>query len=75
MESLLIPVLSNMAPAPLKPYTLKDLARLYDTSSKVMRGWLRTAQLLVDRVGYYYNINQVDNIFKHLGHPETDTNQ
>lgn len=59
-------------PAPIKPYNLEELARLYDISTRIMRGWLLKAGMLNIRTGYYYTVSQVEKIFSHLGPPQVD---
>jgi len=56
---------------PIKPYSLKELAALYNVSKNTFKKWLEPVNRQIGkRVGYYYNIHQVKIIFKHLGIPE-----
>ena len=57
-------------PAWVKPYTVKELCALYETSFKTFKKWLRPFQeLLGVRVGWYYSVRQVEVIFYKLGVP------
>ena len=54
----------------LKPYTLAQLAKLYNVSPKVMRRWLQSMQpQLGERRGGYYTMNQVLHNIQKLGVP------
>lgn len=50
---------------PIKAYTLKDLAGIYETSLYHMRKRLKKIKKAVgEREGYFYEIEQVRKIFK-----------
>ena len=54
----------------LKAYSLKELAGLYECSSKTMRTWLKPFEKeLGPRMGHYYTPKQVKIIFERLGIP------
>ncbi len=54
----------------VKPYTIKELCVLYETSVKTFRKWLKPFQdVLGVRVGWYYSVRQVELIFFRLGVP------
>jgi len=54
----------------IKPYTLIELARMYDVDRKTFRGWLKPFQKeLGERRGRYYSIPQVKLIFQKLDTP------
>ncbi len=54
----------------IKPYSLKELAGLYNVSKNTFKKWLEPVKSQIGkRVGYYYSVHQVEIIFKHLGVP------
>ena len=62
--------MKSSEPLVIRPYTLKDLARLYDVHIKVIRGWLKMHDKYIGRrKGHYYTSLQVQVIFDRLGPP------
>ena len=62
----------NLLVREVKPYTMKELCKIYQVSDKTMRKW--TAPFLDQigkRQGHIYNVTQVDVIFSKLGVPST----
>lgn len=56
----------------IKPYTVKELSKLYGVSRITFRKWLnKFKDELGDRDGSFYSIPQVKIIFKHLDLPST----
>ena len=56
----------------IKPYSLGELAKLYDVDRKTFRGWLTPFQKEIGkREGRYYTIRQIKIIFKKLDFPMT----
>jgi hypothetical protein len=54
----------------IKPYTPSEIAALYGVSWRVMNGWLKYHKDAIgDRIGLYYNVNQVKIILEKLGFP------
>ena len=54
----------------IKPYSIGELAKLYDVDRKTFRTWLKPIiKELGKREGRYYNIRQVKIIFKKLDFP------
>ncbi len=54
----------------IKPYNLKELAVLYGVSARTFRKWLSPFKdQLGNRIGYFYTISQVKEIFSRLGLP------
>jgi hypothetical protein len=54
----------------LKPYSIGELAKLYDVDRKTFRSWLKPIMKeLGKRQGRYYNIKQMKIIFKQLDFP------
>ena len=54
----------------LKPYTLKELCYMYDTTVKTFHRWLRPfAEEIGARNGRYFSVLQVQIILKRLGMP------
>ena len=54
----------------LKPYSMKELAEMYDVCGKTFKRWLVPfGKEVGERHGRYYNINQVKVIFEKLGLP------
>ncbi len=55
----------------LKPMCLSDLAILYGVSRPTIRLWLKPiADKIGTRIGYKYNVRQVEIIFNHLSLPD-----
>ncbi|MDR1543884.1 MAG: DUF4248 domain-containing protein [Prevotellaceae bacterium] len=53
-----------------KPKTMKELAAAYSVSKKTFKNWLQYPPLdSLRKNGYYFSINQVEEIVKHLGEP------
>ena len=58
---------------PVKTYSVKELAGLYNISSKTLKNWLTPFEKEIgERRGYFYYPKQVKIIFEKLGLPETD---
>jgi len=54
----------------VKPYSLKELARLYEISEYIFKTWLKPIEPQIGSVfGQCYNIRQVELIFKNFGVP------
>lgn len=54
----------------LKPCTLTDLARLYETTPKTMKKWLQPFTIVIGiKRGRYYTVKQVEIIFEKLCPP------
>lgn len=54
----------------VKPYTIGELAELYDISTRTLRRWLKPFQKEIGpRIGHYYRIQQVKVIFSRLDLP------
>lgn len=59
-----------MTQAPIKPYTILELAGLYSVSRKVFNSWIDYfCPKLGELTGKIYTILQVELIFERLGHP------
>lgn len=57
--------------AHLKPYTLKQLALMYNVPIRTFQRWLRPFNSRIGkRVGHFYNLLQVQIIFQSLGTPQ-----
>lgn len=63
-------------PAPIKPYSTKELCALYDIGSRTFYSWMGKIKtdLLGPQIGNKWNVRQVKFMFEHWGHPETQTN-
>ena len=56
----------------LRPYKIKDLAALYNTTTKTFRKWLIPFKKDIgERQGHFYSILQVKIIFKKLSFPQS----
>ena len=56
----------------LKPYTVLELARMYEVSDRTLKKWLKPFEEEVGKKnGYFYTIAQVKIIFEKLGMPGT----
>jgi hypothetical protein len=54
----------------IRPYTHRELAALYNVSTKTLRRWLVPfANEIGPRIGYYHTPAQVAIIFRVLGYP------
>ncbi len=54
----------------VRPYTNKELARLYQVSTGILRGWLKLhAKAIGPKHGWYFTALQVRIIFERLGEP------
>ena len=54
----------------LRPYTVLDLAKMYEVSDKTMKKWIKPFESEVgEKNGYFYSIAQVQVIFQKLGAP------
>jgi hypothetical protein len=61
-----------MIDAPIKAYTLKQIAGLYGVSVQTLRGWIEKINDKVgERVGYIYTPAQVRIMFEHFDPPQT----
>jgi len=57
---------------PVKTYSVKEVAGLYNISSKTLKKWLTPFEKEIgERRGYFYYPKQVKIIFEKLGLPET----
>jgi hypothetical protein len=57
--------------APSQPYTTDELAMLYGITAKTFLKWLKPFQDEIgEKIGWYFNIRQVNIIFEKLGRPE-----
>ena len=60
----------KFAVSDVKPYTMKELCKIYQVSDKTMRKWLSPfSDQIGKRQGPIYNVAQVDIIFTKLGVP------
>lgn len=56
---------------PAQAYTTEELALLYNITKKTFLKWLTPFQNEIgQKIGWYYNIRQVNIIFEKLGRPE-----
>lgn len=56
---------------PIKAYSMKEIAELYDVSRGTMRSWLIPFKNEIGlRRGHYFNPKQMKVIFEKLGIPE-----
>jgi hypothetical protein len=57
--------------APLQPYTTDELSLLYGITPKTFLKWVSPFQEEIGKkIGWYFNIRQVNIIFDRLGRPE-----
>lgn len=57
--------------APSQPYTTEELSLLYGITTKTFLKWiLPFKEQIGQKIGWYYNIRQVNVIFENLGRPE-----
>jgi hypothetical protein len=62
--------------APSQPYTTDELAMLYGITPKTFLKWLDPFKKEIgDKIGWYFNIRQVNLIFEKLGRPERSESQ
>jgi hypothetical protein len=67
--------------APIKPYTKKEMRRLYaDISQPTFWRWLKPIMPELEQTGYLphnhlFTVKQVEIIFKHLGNPVIESNK
>jgi hypothetical protein len=55
---------------PIRAYTHKELAALYDVSWPTFQRWLEPhAEVIGPKLGHFYNAKQVESIFEKLGRP------
>lgn len=58
---------------PLQPYTTDELALLYGITAKTFLRWLVPFEEAIGKkIGWYFNIRQVEIIFEKLGRPEKE---
>ncbi len=58
---------------PLQPYTTDELAFLYGITAKTFLRWLVPfGEVIGKKIGWYFNIRQVEIIFEKLGRPEKE---
>lgn len=56
---------------PAQAYTTEELALLYNITSKTFLKWIAPFQNEIgQKIGWYFNIRQVNIIFEKLGRPE-----
>ncbi len=56
----------------MKPYMLKELAAIYGVDKRTFLKWIKPYnEEIGQRIGHYYNINQVKIIFWKLSLPNT----
>lgn len=56
---------------PLRPYSLKELAALYDVKPRTVKIWLQPfSSDIGDKKGRFYTIKQVEIIFDKIGEPK-----
>lgn len=62
----------NFVVREVKPYTIKELCKIYQVSDKTMRKWLSPfSDQIGKRQGHIYNVAQINVIFSNLGVPST----
>lgn len=56
----------------IKAYTISELAAIYKVCSKTFKKWIEPfAEVIGEKRGRYYNVNQVKIIFEKIGIPHT----
>lgn len=56
---------------PTQPYTTDELAMLYGITSKTFLKWIEPFKNEIgQKIGWYFNVRQVNIIFEKLGRPE-----
>jgi hypothetical protein len=59
--------------APLQPYTTEEMAELYNITTKTFLKWLEPFKNDIgEKIGWYFNIRQVEIMFEKLGRPEIE---
>ncbi len=54
----------------VKPYSIAQLSKLYGVSTRTFKKWMPPIKEKVGIIrGRFYNVNQVEVFFKHLGLP------
>lgn len=54
----------------VRPYMVNELSRLYSISEPTMTNWIKSINDKIgERVGRYYNVRQVKEMFDHFGVP------
>jgi hypothetical protein len=54
----------------VKPYTLDELAGIYEVNWRTLKKWLQPFEIEIgEKIGRYYTIRQVEIIFDKLGYP------
>ncbi len=55
----------------VRPYSLKELAALYDVKPRTVKIWLQPfSSVIGDKKGRFYTIKQVEIIFDKIGEPK-----
>lgn len=55
----------------LRPYSLKELAALYDVKPRTVKIWLQPfSSVIGDKKGRFYTIKRVEIIFDKIGEPK-----
>ena len=58
---------------PLQAYTTEELAYLYNITDKTFLKWLEPfKEPIGKKIGWYFNIRQVEVIFEKIGWPEKE---
>jgi transposase len=58
---------------PLRAYSVKELAALFDVSRPTLVRWLKPYKSQIGkRIGHFYTLKQVEIIFKSIGWPSRD---
>jgi hypothetical protein len=61
----------NVNDCQVRPYTLKELTRLYGVTKPTLVSWLKPLQTAIGlKTGRYYTVKQIDIIFQHIGFPK-----
>lgn len=61
---------TNLSVKEVKPYTMKELCKIYQISDKTMRKWMQPfSKEIGKRQGHIYNVAQIAVIFSKLGVP------
>lgn len=56
---------------PSQPYTTEELSLFYGVTNKTFLKWIAPfKEAIGQKVGWYFNIRQVNVIFENLGRPE-----
>lgn len=63
-------IVINDQPTALKPYSIGELASIYQVDYRTLKKWIKPFEsLLGERIGRYYSVSQVRIIFHHLNIP------